>query len=126
MSLKPNLRRASKVIAAAVLAMGTAQWALAVPQPDATSWDGYFSGVDSAADNVPNWLRWDSAIDDDWTDPNDSFRLNSPSPGYMSVDRVTNSADHGKTGNIWIRDPILQYSLGFTMEIGVQIQPTSN
>src|SRR5262245_55026870 len=77
-------------------------------------WDVDYEGVDSAADNVANYLRWDSAIDDDWNQPNTTFKLNTPSPGYMSVDRVTNPLDHNKTGNIWIRDPVLANSLGFT------------
>jgi hypothetical protein len=89
-------------------------------------WDGDYEGVDSAADNMPNWLRWDSAIDDDWTlGANDSFKLNSPSVGYMSVDRVTDPANHDKTGNIWVRDPILSHADGFTMEVGVEIKPNS-
>src|SRR5262249_31176927 len=83
-------------------------------------------GVDSAADNVPNYLRWDSPIDDDWDEPPSSYQLNTPSVGFMSVDRVTNPLDHDKTGNIWIRDPILSYSAGFTMEVGVKIMPNSN
>jgi autotransporter-associated beta strand protein len=89
------------------------------------TWDNGFDGIDSAADDVANWLRWDSAIDDDWTQPNDSFQLNTPSPGYMTVDRVGNPADAGKTGNIWVRDPILNYADGFTMEVNVKINPDS-
>ena len=91
----------------------------------ADTWDGGFDGVDSAADDVANYLRWESAIDDDWTLPNDSFQLNSPSVGYMSVDRVTNPADHGKTGNIWVRDPILSYADGFTMQVTLKSSPTA-
>src|SRR5262245_27517987 len=83
-------------------------------------WEVNFDGVDSAADNVPNYLRWDSPIDDDWDEPPSTYQLNTPSVGFMSVDRVTNSLDHDKTGNIWIRDPILSYSAGFTMEVGVK------
>jgi hypothetical protein len=88
-------------------------------------WEVNYDGVDSAADNVPNYLRWDSPIDDDWAPPS-SFQLNSPSVGFMSVDRVTNPLDHNKTGNIWIRDPILTYSAGFTMEVGVKLLPNSD
>jgi hypothetical protein len=94
--------------------------------PNTEPWEVVYDGVDSAADNVPNYLRWDSAIDDDWNQPNCSFRLNTPTVGFMSVDRVTNPADHGKTGNIWIRDPILSNAAGFTMEVRVLIQPNSN
>jgi PEP-CTERM motif len=90
-------------------------------------WEVEYDGVDSAADNVPNYLRWDSAIDDDWNQfGGSSFQLNSPSPGFMSVDRVTNPLDNGKTGNIWTRDPILSNADGFTMEVGVKIEPNSN
>ena len=89
------------------------------------TWDVSYNGVDSAADNVPNYLRWDSAIDDDWNQPNDSFKLNTPTPGYMSVDRVTNPVDADKTGNIWIRDPILSNADGFTMDVDVEIEPNS-
>src|SRR6478672_3424005 len=64
------------------------------------NWEVNFDGVDSAADNVPNYLRWDSPIDDDWDQQPTSYRLNTPSVGFMSVDRVTNPLDHGKTGNI--------------------------
>ena len=91
----------------------------------ADAWDGSFDGVDSAADNVANYLRWDSAIDDDWDEPDDSFQLNTPTVGFMTVDRVANPADADKTGNIWIRDPILSYADGFTMEVTVEIQPDS-
>ena len=91
----------------------------------ADTWDIDYEGVDSAADDVANYLRWDSAIDDDWNQPNTSFKLNTPSPGFMSVDRVTNPADNNKTGNIWIRDPILANSVGFTMEVGVKILSNS-
>jgi hypothetical protein len=99
---------------------------LSLPCIVRAQWDGDYEGVDSAADNMPNWLRWDSAIDDDWTlGAADSFKLNSPSVGYMSVDRVTNSADHGKTGNIWVRDPILNHADGFTMEVNVELMPNS-
>ena len=90
------------------------------------TWDGGFDGIDSAADNVANYLRWDSAIDDDWDEPDDSFQLNTPSPGFMTVDRVANPADADKTGNIWIRDPILSHADGFTMEVTVEIQPDSD
>lgn len=92
----------------------------------AETWEVHYDGMGSAADNVPNHLRWDSAIDDDWNQPGVSFQLDSPAPGLMSVDRVTNPADHGKTGNIWVRDPILNHQDGFTMEVGVQIKPNSN
>lgn len=94
--------------------------------PGAEPWDVHYTGVDSAADNVANQLRWDSAIDDDWNQPNSTFRLNTPSVGFMSVDRATNPADHGKTGNIWIRDPSLSFAAGVTMELRVQIKPNSN
>jgi autotransporter-associated beta strand protein len=89
------------------------------------TWDNGFDGIDSAADDVANYLRWDSAIDDDWDEPDDSFQLNTPSPGYMTVDRVANPADDDKTGNIWVRDPILNYADGFTMEVTVKIMPDS-
>ncbi len=89
-------------------------------------WEVNYDGVGSAADNVPNYLRWDSAIDDDWDDQPSTFQLDSPSVGFMSVDRVTDPADHNKTGNIWIRDPILNYAAGFTMEVGVKLLPNSN
>jgi hypothetical protein len=92
----------------------------------AEEWEVVYDGVDSAADNVPNHLRWDSALDDDWDDPPSTFRLNWPSPGFMTVDRVTRTLDHNKTGNIWIRDPILSHAAGFTMEVGVRLLPNSN
>ena len=43
----------------------------------------------------------------------------------MSVDRVTNPADNDKTGNIWVRDPILSYADGFTMEVNVELKANS-
>jgi hypothetical protein len=90
-------------------------------------WEVEYDGIDSAADHVPNYLRWDSVIDDDWNQfGGSSFQLNSPSPGFMTVDRVTNPADHNKTGNIWVRDPILTHADGFTMEVGVKLEPNSN
>jgi hypothetical protein len=89
-------------------------------------WDIVYDGMGSAADNVPNYLRWDSAIDDDWDEPPSTFRLDTPSAGFMSVDRATNAIDHIKTGNIWIRDPIFNHAAGFTMEVGVRLLPNSN
>ncbi len=90
-------------------------------------WDVVYDGVDSAADNVPNFLRWDSAIDDDWNQPGGStFQLNTPSIGLMSVDRASSESDAGKTGNIWIRDPILSHAQGFTIEVRVKIEPNSD
>lgn len=111
--------RARLLIAASLVAFGI------TARASADTWEVSYNGVDSAADNVPNYLRWDSAIDDDWTEPNDSFQLNTPSVGFMSVDRVTNPADSGKTGNIWIRDPILAHADGFTMEVGVELKANS-
>lgn len=94
--------------------------------PDNEPWEVQYTGLDSAADNVANWLRWDSPIDDDWNQSPSSYQLNTPSPGFMSVDRVTNVADQIKTGNIWIRDPILSHAAGVTMEVRVLIKPNSN
>jgi autotransporter-associated beta strand protein len=113
-------RWALLALALPVLGLGTRS-----AQAQTQTWDGGFDGIDSAADDVANYLRWDSAIDDDWDEPNDSFQLNTPSPGFMTVDRVANPADADKTGNIWIRDPILSYADGFTMEVTVDIQPDS-
>ena len=90
-------------------------------------WEVVYDGVDSAADGVANHLRWDSAIDDDWDEPGgSSFQLNTPTTGFMSVDRVTDPADRGKTGNIWIRDPILSHASGFTLEVGVKLGQNSD
>ncbi len=94
--------------------------------PGTEPWEVFYDGVGSAADGVPNHLRWDSPFDDDWNQPGVSFRLNTPAVGFMSVDRVTNPADHGKTGNIWFRDPILTYADGLTLEVRVLIKPNSN
>jgi hypothetical protein len=96
-----------------------------LPDPGNEPWDVYYDGVDSAADNVPNFLRWDSALDDDWNDFGLSFWLNTPEPGFFTVDRVTNPADHIKTGNIWIRDPVLSHAAGLTLEVSVLIMPNS-
>jgi len=118
-----------KIIVAIIggLCMLTVASALAGSVPSGNeSWDVVYDGVDSAADNVFNFLRWDSAIDDDWNVSGSSFKLNTPSAGFMSVDRVTNPTDHNKTGNIWTRDPILSNAAGFTMEVGVKINPNSN
>ena len=114
---------AISVLAATMLAPGP----LRSTAMGAETWEVQYDGIDSAADNVPNHLRWDSVIDDDWNQfGGSSFELNSPSPGFMSVDRVSNPADHGKTGNIWVRDPILRHADGFTMEVGVKLEPNSN
>lgn len=94
----------------------------------ATTYDGWevlYDGRDSAADNVPNHLRWDSAVDDDYWLGNSSFRLNTPEPGIMSVDRVTNPADNNKTGNIWRRDEFLSNAAGFTIELRLLLLPNS-
>jgi PEP-CTERM motif len=120
-------RRRSRVF---LCALGVSMSVLSISPSIALAvetWEVVYDGVDSAADNVPNYLRWDSAVDDDWNQVGgSSFQLNSPSPGFMSVDRVTNPLDHGKTGNIWVRDPILSDAAGFTMEVGVKIKPNSN
>jgi autotransporter-associated beta strand protein len=121
-SPRPIRRKGS--LAAITLAALTVSFS-SYTQAQTQTWDNGFDGIDSAADNVANWLRWDSAIDDDWTEPNDSFQLNTPSPGYMTVNRVGNPADAGKTGNIWVRDPILSYADGFTMEVTAEIKPDS-
>jgi hypothetical protein len=41
------------------------------------------------------------------------------------VDRVTDPADHHKTGNMWIRDPVLSNEAGITLEVRVRIEPNS-
>ena len=90
-------------------------------------WEVVYDGRGSAADNVPNHLRWDSPFDDDWATPGgSSFSLDSPEFGLLSVDRVSNVLDHGKTGNIYRRDEFLSHEEGITLEIRVKIHENSN
>ena len=96
MTIHPFRRRRVRMLscAAAVALLSLGRQAYCVNE----TWDNGFDGIDSAADDVANYLRWDSAIDDDWDEPNDSFQLNTPSPGFMTVNRVTNPADNDTNG----------------------------
>ncbi|MBI5531890.1 MAG: hypothetical protein HY898_04190 [Deltaproteobacteria bacterium] len=89
-------------------------------------WDVVYDAVGKPSDpqRFPFW--WDNPQDDDWDQPLLTFQWNSPEPGYMTVDRATDPANHGKTGNIWRRDEFLHPMYGFTYEVTVKILPQSN
>lgn len=93
--------------------------------PNDEPWEVVFDGVDTAADNVANWLRWDNPIDDDWEEVDTTYMINTPSPGFLTVDRATRPEDANKTGNMWIRDPLLSNDVGITLEVRVRIEANS-
>src|SRR5713101_3951513 len=88
-------------------------------------WEVVYDGVDTPADNVPNHLRWDNPIDDDWADRQTTFRPNQPVPGFLTVDRATRPEDRNRTGMIWRRDEALSFAAGLTIELRVRILPAT-
>jgi hypothetical protein len=83
-----------------------------------TAWDDEWDGTGNSAGGAVNYRRWDSAVDDDWKTFPCSFCLDKPAAGLMTVDRV-DAASIGMSGNMWVRDPILSDSAGFTLELGL-------
>lgn len=127
---------------AALEAARVAAWA--IPETNG-GWEVVYDGTKSAADVVPPHLRWDSAVDDDYTEcPDVSFQLDSPSAGFWTLDRTlteeefrARGADEAcverhfpvlanKTGNIWRRDEFITHARGFTLETRVKIFANSD
>jgi hypothetical protein len=105
-------------------------------------WEVVYEADGFASEGVPNHLRWDSFVDDDFRHPEWGFQPDTPIPGILTVDRLSYALDAttyacpyptppaggsdptwgGKTGNIWRRDEILHSETeGFTMEVRVRI-----
>jgi hypothetical protein len=121
-----------------------AAWATVHPRTTfgiENEWEVVYDGAGAASDGVPNHLRWDSFIDDDWAHPEWGFQLDTPEPGFLTVDRLsyhvggdayacpfpalpsgTDALWGVKTGNIWRRDEILRSEReGFTIEVRVRL-----
>lgn len=99
-------------------------------------WEVYWDGSDTPGDNVAGPFMWDNPVDDDWFDPllngssvyMDQFRLNTPSRGFMTVDR-TSGANY-KTGSIFRRDEwlwpeFIRAIYGITIELRVKLLRSS-
>ena len=65
-----------------------------------SNWEVYYGGHDTAADGVPTSAVWDNPIDDDgakFLERGGGFRLNTPKPGILSVDRSFEDGRRGPT-----------------------------
>lgn len=90
-------------------------------QDPAGYWDIAYEADGNPSDPARSPYLWDNPMDDDWADPNYGFHWNTPSPGFLTVDRTKNASNPGQTGNIWRRDEFIDPKYGFTMELRVQI-----
>lgn len=91
-------------------------------------WESWYDGIDTAADHVTSPYIWDVPIDDDSLEDYQSgrgFRFNTPSPGYMTIDRSTSSLDWHKGGAIWRRDEFLRMETGLTFEFRMKLAANS-
>lgn len=100
--------------------------------PKNGNWDVYWDGSDTPADNVAGPYMWDCPVDDDWWNPliwgdehfYDQYRLNTPSRGFMTVDRKF--MNQRKTGTLFRRDEYLDPDFahavyGITYEVRVKL-----
>jgi len=109
---------------ACIKANRTAAWAT-----NYSGWEVLFDGTGMPGDNVPSHLAWDNPVDDDWDDNarvrTESIMFNSPSTGFMTIDRVSNLLDRKKTGHIRRTDEFLTDAAGLTMEFRMKVLPQS-
>ena len=92
-------------------------------------WEVDYECIDTPADHVPQYAVWDNPIDDDWSEPRvvaSSFSFNSPSPGFLTIDRVSNPLDWQKNGGIWRRDEYLTSAQGLTVDFRFKTFPNSS
>ena len=103
-----------------------ARWAAA---PEGKLWDIVYTGIGTPSDVRYSPQTWDNPIDDDWRDPRvsaESYALNVPQTGYLTVNRNAHPDDERKTGNIWRHDEALTNAQALTIEVAVQLKPESD
>ncbi|MBY0314486.1 MAG: hypothetical protein K2Q26_03135 [Bdellovibrionales bacterium] len=91
-------------------------------------WESWYDGVDTAADHATSPYIWDVPIDDDSLEDYEAgrgFRFNTPSQGFLTIDRATNPLDWHKGGALWRRDEFLRMETGLTFEFRMKLQPNS-
>ncbi|MBI5532592.1 MAG: hypothetical protein HY898_07750 [Deltaproteobacteria bacterium] len=91
-------------------------------------WEVEYDGTGAPTDNVPMAFAWDNPIDDDGLGvyaAGRGFRFDTPSVGFLTVDRHADPADWGKGSVISRRDEFLDSSYGLTLEFRAAIFPDS-
>jgi hypothetical protein len=92
-------------------------------------WEIYYNGYDTPADRCPTWAIWDNPIDDDGPqiyECGGGFRLNTPAPGILSIDRSVPDPlerDRGLGSVISRRDEYLKPADGLTLDFRVRVRP---
>lgn len=97
------------------------------PNEPGVLWDYYWDGNGTPSNIETNNMAWDSNADDDF-----GYHLARPigyrvgSYGEYTADRVTNTATHNLTGNIWTGDLSMSSAYGMTLEFRIKLFPNSN
>ena len=92
-------------------------------------WEVAYEGIGAPSDGAPSHLAWDNPMADDWNQPElfrRSFKFNSPSRGFLAINRTWNPDDSRKTSNFWRRDEFLTDAAGLTMEMRAIVHGSSD